>query len=77
MKAYKIEILIIDHDELGADEISNVLETARYPNHCISPDVKKVTEADIGEWRDDHPLNLRTQCDAEYERIFSENSVDQ
>ena len=62
MKAYKIEILIIDHDELGADEISKALEMARYPNHCISPDVKKVTAADIGEWSDDHPLNLCLQC---------------
>ncbi len=71
MKAYKIELLVIDFDEIGRDEIVSVLESARYPNRCISPDVKAVDERDIGEWDDDHPLNQYETADAEYERLFA------
>ena len=75
MKAYKVEILIVDFDQCGAEEIRSVLEIARYPNRCIRPEVMKVTEADIGEWRDDHPLNLRAQTREEYERLFPDKAV--
>lgn len=57
MRAYKVELLIIDHDELGEDVIRDTLENTRYPNHCMSPHVRAVKSADIGEWHDDHPLN--------------------
>lgn len=70
MKAYKIEILIIDFDQCGAEEIKDVLENTKYPNYCISPDVMKTTVVDIGEWRDDHPLNYKGTRQQEYERIF-------
>ena len=61
MKAYKIELLIEDHDEIGIDQIIDVIENARYPNRCISPEVIGVMESDIGEWHDDHPLNLMSE----------------
>ena len=73
MKAYKIELLIVDRDQCGAEEITNVLENERYPNHCISPDVMKVTEVDIGEWHDKHPLNSFTRRKAEYAKLFPDN----
>lgn len=72
MKAYKVEILIIDHDGLGADEITKTIENQKYPNWCMRPKVKKVTEADIGPWDDEHPLNLKSKSTAEYNRIFEE-----
>jgi hypothetical protein len=31
-KVYKVELLIIDHDGLGQDEITSVIENTRYPN---------------------------------------------
>ena len=71
MKAYKIELLIIDFDEVGEDGITDVIENTRYPNRCISPDVKKVTEVDIGEWNDDHPLNSARTCEDEYRALFA------
>ena len=74
MKAYKLEILIIDHDFLGAEEIQSVIENTKYPNWCISPEVKTVEERDIGEWEDSHPLNLRDKCEDEYRRIFPANA---
>ena len=70
MKAYKIEILVIDMDEIGEDEIKSVIENARYPNRCISPEVKNIQSVDIGEWHDEHPLNLRSKVDAEFARLF-------
>lgn len=70
MKAYKLEILIIDNDNIGGTNIIEVLENQHYPNYCISPIVKDIVEADIGEWHDDHPLNKKSTYDIEYKRLF-------
>lgn len=70
MKAYKVEILIIDHDQLGPDEIPTVIENQKFPNWCIHPNVMSVEEADIGEWHDDHPMNKTDSITSEYERLF-------
>jgi len=72
MKVYKVEILVIDHGNLGADEIKSVIENQRYPNWCISPQVKNIESRDIGEWTDDHPLNKRSTADAKYKELFGE-----
>ncbi|MDP3937323.1 MAG: hypothetical protein Q8R92_04210 [Deltaproteobacteria bacterium] len=56
MKAYLLRVLVIDHNEVGAG-IRLVIEATRYPNRCIAPTVLDVTEHQIGEWSDDHPLN--------------------
>jgi hypothetical protein len=71
MKAYKIEMLVVDFDEVGEQEIRDIIENTHYPNRCISPSVKKVESRDIGEWHDDHPLNLKDQADLAYQQIFS------
>lgn len=72
MKAYKLEILVIDHDNIGEDAIISEIENARYSNHCINPDVKRVIEKDIGEWHDDHPFNKRATSQLEYVRLFED-----
>lgn len=59
MKAHIITLTIIDFDDLGADEVSSVLENANYPNDCVHPHVQSVETFDIGEWDDDHTLNQR------------------
>lgn len=69
MKAYKIELLIVDHDDVGAD-IPSMIEDGHYPNHCLAPIVMSVQEADIGEWDDNHPLNKRDTMTWEYNRLF-------
>ena len=56
MKVYKIELLILDHDALGPEEIRTVLENTNYPNDCIRPQIASVEEREV-EWADDHPLN--------------------
>lgn len=70
MKAYKIELLVVDHDGLGAAGIAQEIENARYANRCISPQVMSTQEADIGEWTDEHPLNNTFRARIEYARLF-------
>lgn len=69
-KAYKIEILIIDLEEVGLEEAASLIESANYPSDCIRPIVMTSKEADIGEWSDDHPLNKRNTIEQEYNRLF-------
>ena len=57
MKAYRLTVLIVDFDDLGRMQVQRTIELQRYPNHCISPEVLDIEEAEIGEWTDDHPLN--------------------
>lgn len=70
MKAYKVELLIVDHDDVG-DEIPNIIENQKYPNYCISPNVMSVQSVDIGEWFDGHPLNKRDEQGAYYKQAFN------
>lgn len=70
MKAHLVTVLIVDHDELGADEIISVIEHTRYPNRCIMPMVKDVHTADIGDWHDDHPLNFTSVSLAEVKDVL-------
>lgn len=71
MKVYKIEVMVIDLDDLGETEIVDVIENTKYPNHCISPEVKAIESRDIGLWHDDHPMNKHDTQDAEYRRLFT------
>lgn len=70
MKAYKVTLFIIDFDEVGADDIRIIIKNQKYPNHCISPDVKSIETVDIGAWHDDHPLNKKETSDATYQTLF-------
>ena len=71
MKAYKITILVLDHDEIGRDGIVNAVERTKYPNRCIAPSVQDIEEAEIGEWHDDHAMNHHSTRRGEYQRIFA------
>lgn len=69
-KAHKIELLIIDHDDVGIEEIKDIIVNIKYPNHCISPEIMDSKTVDIGEWTDDHPLNFHDTTEEEYKRLF-------
>lgn len=69
MKAYKVTLLINDHDEVG-DEIKDIIENQKFPNYCIMPHVMEMQSVDIGEWSDDHPLNKRSTMKEEFDRLF-------
>lgn len=70
MKAFKLEILVIDFDNLGEQRIKETIENTNYPNDCICPKVKSIEGREIGEWNDNHPLNKRATAQAEYQRLF-------
>ena len=69
-KVHRVEILIVDHDDLGADGIRQVLESTRYPNHCISPQVAAVQTREV-DWTDGHPLNQKRSWRAAFAALFA------
>lgn len=70
MKVYKLTCLFIDFDELGEEQIKDLIEGARLPNHISPPDVMKMESVDIGEWHDDNPLNKKATHEQEFYRLF-------
>ncbi len=65
MKAYKLEVLVIDHEGYGVQEFENQLENLDFVH------VVRSKEAEIGEWDDDHPLNQKRTMVKEFDRLFS------
>jgi len=70
MKVYKIELCVIDFDELGADAIKQTIESAKYPNYCISPSVHQIDERSV-EWSDEHPLNKLDTAESAFRSLFA------
>jgi hypothetical protein len=70
MKAYKLTLLINDHDEVG-DEIKDIIENQKYPNYCIAPYVMDMQSVDVGEWSDEHPLNKRSTMKEKFNKLFN------
>lgn len=71
MKVYKVELMVLDFDDIGADGIKAEIENTKYGNRCIVPEVRACEARDIGDWSDEHPLNHRDTSDAEYQRLFA------
>lgn len=70
MEAFRVVLLVVDHDGLGMDAIKKEIENVRYPNRCINPSVMLIQGVDIGEWEDANPLNFTSTQHAEFHRIF-------
>lgn len=70
MKVYKLTCLFIDFDDVGEQEMIDLIENARLPNHVIPPDVMEVESVDIGEWQDENPLNYTATKKEEFYRLF-------
>jgi hypothetical protein len=75
MKAYRVEILVVDHDEIGPDQIKYCLERTKYTNWCMAPDVIEIQECDIGEWTDEHPLNQTATYKDEFRKLFAQEQL--
>lgn len=69
-KIYKVELLIIDHENWGEKEIKNVLENTRYPARRISPEVMAIENREV-EWTDRNLLNFNDTREAEFKRLFT------
>lgn len=70
MQVHQVTIYIVDHDSIGADEAKSVLETTRYPNHCMMPYVASVITKEIGEWDDSLPINNLNERDGAFAKLF-------
>lgn len=68
-QVHRIVLLVVDHDDLGANGVIDVLENVRYPNHCIYPKVMTVDTC-VTDWTDDHPLNSDRTMQKEFEKMF-------
>lgn len=66
MKAYKVTVLVVDHEGIGAKSVGEEVRRSRY----INPLVLDIEEADIGAWSDEHPLNHIDTFKAETEKLF-------
>lgn len=53
-KAHKIEIVVLDPENMGVEEFNIILEQNRF----INGRVLKTSTYNVGEWNDNHPLNL-------------------
>lgn len=65
MKAYKVELLIIDNEEVGQENIKYYLENTKY----VYPKVMDIKSVDI-DWIDEHPLNKIDTIKEEYNKLF-------
>lgn len=74
-KVYRLEVLIVDHDNLGSEGVIAELENARYPNRCLMPTVINLNEREV-EWSDEHPLNQHATRDAAFDALFEINRHD-
>lgn len=68
---FKIEIMVIDHDEIGKAEIISVLENTKFPNRCISPLVTEIESKEV-EYNDDHSLNILSERKRAFKELFNE-----
>lgn len=68
MKAYKIELLVIDFENVGKMQCIEYLSEQKY----LDVQIVDTQSADIGEWNDDHPLNSgdHKTWSREYNKLF-------
>ncbi len=71
IKAYKIEILVLDFEDSGEEAIKDLVERSRH----LNAQVMSSKSVDI-DWSDDHPLNKCGTSARAYQDLFSVNKVD-
>ncbi len=68
MKAYKIELLVVDSSDIGLDMIKHLLESSLIlENAWVYCETQKVTSAN---WQDEILLDKKSTTVAEYRRLF-------
>lgn len=69
--AYKMTILVLDHEQYCEDEIKNIVESPKYANvHVVNSAKQEI------QWHDDHPLNNKNTWRQEFDRLFECNDKD-
>ena len=73
MNIYKIELMVVDFDGLGADAVKETIECQKYPNYCIAPSVQSIEAREV-DWSDEHPLNKLDTSASAFKALFSEGT---
>ena len=68
IKAYKIEMLVLDFEDSGEESIKDTVENMRH----LNAEVMNIKSVDI-EWSDDHPLNNCGTSARAYQDLFAAN----
>ena len=68
IKAYKIEILVLDFEDSGEESIKDTVENMRH----LNAEVMNIKSVDI-EWSDEHPLNNCGTSARAYQDLFAAN----
>jgi len=66
MKVFKLEVMVLDFEGDGIEEIKNNVEQSRYLNATVM----NHKSADI-EWDDEHPLNKAGTQARAYQDLFA------
>lgn len=69
VEVYRVVLMIVDHDDVGVEELSHIIENMNYPNHCMNPKVMNSSTRKV-RWHDRHPLNLLSEQKAGFNRLF-------
>jgi len=75
MKVHRLVIMVVDHDDLGAEGVRRELEAARFANNCISPIVMAQDTVDIF-WSDRNPVNITAERFGAFCELFSRRPGD-
>lgn len=72
MKLYKVQAYVLDlhNDFKDADDLERYI---KYHHRFGLYEHVHIATADIGEWDDDHPLNIVNCPEAEFKKYFKEN----
>lgn len=68
MNLIKIVMYVVDFDNIGANDIKTIIDNNRYIHLFRFNSVVK----DIGDWDDNHKLNLKDTSIKEFEEYFKE-----
>ena len=69
MKVYKFEVMVLDFEGMGEEEIKHLLENNRFLHaHAMSAKGKDI------EWDDSHPLNKCGTMARAYTDLFAQDT---
>ena len=66
MKAFKVEILVLDFEHMPEGDIVYFIESIKH----LYPKVTSIQSKEIGEWDDDHPLNRKDTAKQTYDDLW-------
>jgi uncharacterized protein YdeI (BOF family) len=72
MKFHKLEVYVFDFEE--GDNIKDIIVEIEQNRH-FNMEVKAHQTVDIGEWDDDHELNLTRTSLEQFRAYFEKNNV--